>query len=121
MAAWIWLDAWLDRKHPAALVFGVVHLALALHARPEVWVVAPALLLSLPTLEHRWGRLLQDKRPLFLGIALLALLAGPRLVGLLQVGIPILLEAQAVTLKSIPQQELTVAVVLAVVAAERIK
>lgn len=78
-ASLVHLDAWLERPRAGHLVGAIAHGALALHARPEAWIVLPLLGAAMVALETRGACLRSRMRPVaFAGAAALALVA-PRL------------------------------------------
>lgn len=81
LAAGVHLDRWLEEGAPLQAAGAISWAALALHGRPEAWVVAPVLALAWCLLGGRLGRL--KSRGGLVTIALLLVAAAPRLWSLL--------------------------------------
>ncbi|MEC9072015.1 MAG: hypothetical protein VX938_06530, partial [Myxococcota bacterium] len=78
LAAWVHGDLWLRTRRGFHGALAVANLALALNARPEVWLVAPFLALSVVSLEGRWSALRERPRAHLVGAAALVALCAPR-------------------------------------------
>ncbi|MBD89941.1 MAG: hypothetical protein CL940_06370 [Deltaproteobacteria bacterium] len=81
LAAGVHLDRWLESSSKPQLIGAVAWAALALHGRPEAWVVAPVLAIAWLALDGRWSRLKTGVGALA-AVVLLAVIA-PRLWSLL--------------------------------------
>jgi hypothetical protein len=77
LAAGLHLDRWLESRAPIQAVGALAWGALALHGRPEAWLVAPVLAIAWCALGDRFGRL-KSRSGIGIIVALLALIA-PRL------------------------------------------